>query len=81
MNEQEKILNQFQNSIGGMTKTFADFSKQIEEISKQAEKNLSEKELEIISEFKEKAKTIKSGDFSSLIHLKAVYDQKIKDGI
>jgi DNA anti-recombination protein RmuC len=81
MNEQEKILNQFQNSIGDMTKSFADFSKQFEEISKQAEKNLSEKELEMINEFKEKAKTIKGGDFSSLMELKSIYDQKIKDGI
>ena len=55
--------------------------KQFEEISKEAEKNLSEKELEMVKEFKEKAKTLKSADFSSLMELKKVYENKLNNGV
>jgi len=81
MSKQQKILNQFQESISGMSKTFLDFSKQFKEISKEAEKNLSKKELEMINEFKEKAKTLKGADFSSLMELKEVYEKKLKNGV
>tara|TARA_R100000951_G_scaffold113153_1_gene114618 strand:+ start:611 stop:856 length:246 start_codon:yes stop_codon:yes gene_type:complete len=81
MSKQKEILNQFQESIGGMSKTFLDFTKQFEEISKEAEKNLSEKELEMIKEFKEKAKTLKGADFSSLMELKKVYENKLNNGV
>jgi len=81
MSKQKEILNQFQESISGMSKTFLDFSKQFEEISKEAEKNLSEKELEMINEFKEKAKTLKGADFSSLMELKEVYEKKLNNGV
>lgn len=81
MNEQEKMLSQFQESLAGMSSTLIDFSKQFESISKQTEKELSEKELEMVNDFKDKLKTLKGADFSSIMELKADLDQKIKDGI
>ena len=81
MNEQEKMLSQLQKSLAGISNTLIDFSKQFESISKQTEKELSEKELEVVNDFKEKLKTLKGADFSSIMELKADLDQKIKDGI
>tara|TARA_R110000787_G_scaffold186869_2_gene298640 strand:+ start:2283 stop:2528 length:246 start_codon:yes stop_codon:yes gene_type:complete len=81
MKDQKKILNQFQESIGEISKTFVGFSKQIEEIAKQAESNLTEEQSAVIDEFKKDSQTLKSGDFASLIKLRDLYEQKIKDGI
>ena len=81
MKDQQKILNQFQESIGEISKTFVGFSKQIEAIAKLAESNLTEKQTEVIDEFKKDSQTLKSGDFASLIKLRDLYEQKIKDGI
>ena len=79
MNEQEKIVKQFKDSITEMTKNISGFSQQFEKISKESEKNLTEKESKIIEMFKEESK--KSTDFSSLIKLKEFYEQKLKDAI
>tara|TARA_R110000787_G_scaffold23250_1_gene66750 strand:- start:3668 stop:3907 length:240 start_codon:yes stop_codon:yes gene_type:complete len=79
MTEQEKIVKQFKDSITEMTKNISGFSQQFEKISKESEKNLTEKESKIIEMFKEESK--KSTDFSSLIKLKEFYEQKLKDAI
>ena len=81
MKDQQKILNQFQESIGEISKTFLGFSKQIEEIAKLAESNLTEKQTEVIDGFKKDSKKLKNNDFASLIKLRDLYEQKIKDGI
>jgi uncharacterized protein YoxC len=81
MKDQQKILNQFQESIGEISKTFVEFSKQIEAISKEAESNLTEQQSEVLNDFKKDSKTLKNGDFASLMKLRDLYEQKIKDGI
>ena len=81
MKDQQKILNEFQESIGDLSKTFLGFSQQIEAISKEAESSLTEKESEVLSEFKKDSKKLKNNDFASLIKLRDLYEQKIKDGI
>tara|TARA_R110002126_G_scaffold156594_1_gene304026 strand:- start:395 stop:640 length:246 start_codon:yes stop_codon:yes gene_type:complete len=81
MKDEQKILNQFQESIGEISESILGFQKQIQDISKEAEKGLSEKETTIINDFKEKAATLKNADFSSLMKLKTIYEQKLKDGI
>lgn len=81
MKEEEKILNQFQDSISGVSSSLMNFSKELEKISKQSEKELSEKELEMVNDFKEKLKTLKGVDFSSIMELKAAFDQKVKNGL
>tara|TARA_R110000868_G_scaffold31451_5_gene115338 strand:- start:415 stop:660 length:246 start_codon:yes stop_codon:yes gene_type:complete len=81
MADTQKILKDFQNSIGEISQTFKGFSQQIEAISKEAEKSLNEKELEVLSDFKKDSKKLKNNDIASLIKLRDLYEQKIKDAI
>ena len=81
MEDQQKILNQFQESIKEISKTFKGFTKEIESIAKSAQKNLTQEQSQLIDEFKKDTQNFKSGDFESLIKLKSLYEQKIKDGI
>jgi uncharacterized protein YoxC len=81
MNAQQKVLKQFQDSMDQMKLKLEGMTKDIQKISVESEKELSEDEIKLINDFKRKVHNLKKADLDSIINLKAQFEKKIKDGI